>query len=295
MTLSIKMIVAKHELCCSIPVPPNCESRGTKAEELLALSKKGCCAKCGMASDCNGWQPCPNGKTPDHPHSPKEKDKLQDLGNCIKIGLKGATKAIMTIGEALTEAKTILGHGNFLPWIEAEFQMSERSAQNFMSVWENFKSAKFADFSPSALYLLASPSVPEEARTEAVARAESGEKITHKQAKEIKERHAPKKRERVVEPQEEVDEDRDSRTTVPVEVIPPDPPAKKTEEPAFDLSALEQYDNDAMNAFQAALVQVMNDHWEPLSELSFGKKHVVELVEGIASKMKMAKAWRDDE
>lgn len=285
----------KSSYCCSDPIPPACMSRASKKDITQALFKRGCCAKCGMTKEnCNGFQPCPNGKTPNHPHAKTAMESsLQDLGNCIKIGLKGATKAIMTIGQYLTEAKAILGHGNFLPWIEAEFQMSHDTAKNFMNVWERFgQNPKISEFQPSALYLLASPSTPDEAREEALDRAEKGEKITHKTAREIKEKHAPAKEKKT--PAEPRTKPEKNRTTAPAEVIPPDPPAEEGEEPAFDLSALEQYDNDAMNAFQAALVQVMNDHWEPLSELSLGKAHVVELVSSIASKIKMAKPWRDE-
>ncbi len=60
-------------------------------------------------------------------------------------------------------------------------------AQNFMSVAERFKSAKIADLpiQPSAAYLLAAPSVPDEARQVAIEKAEAGEEITFATAKVI--------------------------------------------------------------------------------------------------------------
>jgi hypothetical protein len=56
-----------------------------------------------------------------------------------------------------------LGHGNFLPWIEAEFGMSEWTARNFMRVAEEFggKSGTVPDLPPTVLYQLAAPSTPE--------------------------------------------------------------------------------------------------------------------------------------
>jgi hypothetical protein len=56
-----------------------------------------------------------------------------------------------------------------------------------MSVAERFKSAKIADLpiQPSAAYLLAAPSVPDEARQVAVEKAEAGEEITFATAKKI--------------------------------------------------------------------------------------------------------------
>jgi hypothetical protein len=56
-----------------------------------------------------------------------------------------------------------------------------------MSVAERFKSAKFAELpiQPSAAYLLAAPTVPDEARQVAVEKAEAGEEITVATAREI--------------------------------------------------------------------------------------------------------------
>jgi hypothetical protein len=85
-----------------------------------------------------------------------------------------------------------------LPWLRAEFGWSGRSAQNFMSVAENFKSAKIADLpiQPSAAYLLAAPSVPDEAGEKAVEKAEAGEQITFATAREIVAEARKKKRPR---------------------------------------------------------------------------------------------------
>lgn len=62
-------------------------------------------------------------------------------------------------------------------------------AQNFMAVAQAFgpKSEIIADLTiqPTAAYLLASPSAPDEAREEAVKRAEAGEKVTTEVAREI--------------------------------------------------------------------------------------------------------------
>src|SRR5262249_26841287 len=91
--------------------------------------------------------------------------------------------------ELLQAVKEALPHGQFTPWLKAEFGWSERSAQNFMSVAEWFgpKTEIIADLTiqPTAAYLLAAPSVPDEAREKAVERAEAGEQITTAVAKEI--------------------------------------------------------------------------------------------------------------
>jgi hypothetical protein len=57
------------------------------------------------------------------------------------------------------------GHGNSLPWIEAEFGMSLPSATRFMQVFESFgsNSSHATNLPPTALYLLAAPSAEHDA------------------------------------------------------------------------------------------------------------------------------------
>jgi Protein of unknown function (DUF3102) len=42
--------------------------------------------------------------------------------------------AFIETGRDLLAQKAALGHGQFLPWVEAEFGMSARSAQELMSI-----------------------------------------------------------------------------------------------------------------------------------------------------------------
>lgn len=95
----------------------------------------------------------------------------------IRVRMSRTAADIIAIGNDLREVKAQIGHGNFLPWIEAEFSMSERSARRFMDCAESFKSATVADLPPTVLYALAAPSVPEEVRQEALRRAEAGETV----------------------------------------------------------------------------------------------------------------------
>lgn len=109
----------------------------------------------------------------------------------IKAVMKRAARDIIEIGEKLSEVKARLGYGKFGEWLESEFEWSERTARQFMTVADTFKSANFADLqiAPSALYLLAAPSTPDAARDEAIARAEAGETITHSTARDIVAEH----------------------------------------------------------------------------------------------------------
>lgn len=127
---------------------------------------------------------------------PKVADKVRDTVVRIKERVKKTVEDIIEVGKDLLNVRQQLEHGQFGTWLKAEFGWSERSAQNFMSVAEKFKSAKFADLpiQPSAAYLLAAPSVPDEARQKAVEKAEAGEEITFVAAKQIVAEARKKKR-----------------------------------------------------------------------------------------------------
>lgn len=136
---------------------------------------------------------------------------------------------IIEIGKILIQVKVDIPHGQFLPWLAAEFEWSERAARNFMAVADRFKSANYADLNiaPSALYLLASNTVPAAIRAEFVAKADAGEKVTHK---DVKTRIAAKDIEAVRQsmykpvnpaPLEDDQEDNEPLSDFPYEVVDP--------------------------------------------------------------------------
>lgn len=49
-----------------------------------------------------------------------------------------AVQNLVQYGRVLTEAKPLVPHGHFEEWVEKNFKMSARSAQNYMAVWERF-------------------------------------------------------------------------------------------------------------------------------------------------------------
>lgn len=106
----------------------------------------------------------------------------------IRGRMQLAAESIIEVGRELSEQQTSMGRGNFLNWIEAEFQMSQRSAYNFMGVHKEFggKVATVASLPPTALYALAAPSTPEPVRTEVLERAANGEKVTAKEIESLK-------------------------------------------------------------------------------------------------------------
>lgn len=112
---------------------------------------------------------------------------IQQRTNEIKTLMRRSAQDIIDIGEKLIEVKSHLKHGDFTAWIKIEFGWSDRTAQRFMRVAEVFKTDKLSvlNFAPSALYLLASSTTPDEAREEALSRAQTGEEITRATAEEL--------------------------------------------------------------------------------------------------------------
>lgn len=95
---------------------------------------------------------------------PQARDIETITGEILKAKRTGG-EAILTIGRGLLEAKALLSHGEWLPWLEERVEFSEKAAQNFMRLARHYSNPQtLADLGSSkALMLLA---VPEEARDE---------------------------------------------------------------------------------------------------------------------------------
>src|SRR5271154_5822542 len=106
---------------------------------------------------------------------------LAENATAIRKLSKRVIGDVLEIGHRLNDCKRILGHGNWLPWVEREFSWTERTARNFTSAYElaRSESANIADLGidVSSLYLLAAPSTPEKARVEVLRRAEAGDAL----------------------------------------------------------------------------------------------------------------------
>ena len=110
----------------------------------------------------------------------------------IKERIHNAAQLAWEIGQKLADVRSRLRPRQFTFWLQTEFQLSRRTAYNYINVFESFPiRANFAqiNIATSALYLLAAPSTSEEARQDALERANKGENITHTEAKAIRTRH----------------------------------------------------------------------------------------------------------
>lgn len=96
---------------------------------------------------------------------PTDRETVQRCAADIKPRLRRAAEDIVVIGQRLNEVKARLPHGQWLPWLATEFEMSETIARDFMRVATRFsvKSGIIPDLTPTALYLLARPSTPDAA------------------------------------------------------------------------------------------------------------------------------------
>jgi len=122
--------------------------------------------------------------------SPRQRQRAERINERTR---KVASE-IWEIGREFAEAQQELarhGYGCFQNWVESETPFSVMQAYRFIHVCESFNYNKLLQLNvaASALYLLAAPSTPEEAREEAIERAGNGETITHQTAQEMAQRH----------------------------------------------------------------------------------------------------------
>ena len=115
---------------------------------------------------------------------------IRDAADRIKACVQRTVLEIIQIGRDLAMVKAHLGHGHYRDWLKAEFSMSERTANNFMSAYQRFGSnpQAVADLTPAVLYALAAPSTTPAVRTEALEMIKQGKTVTPKTIIELRAR-----------------------------------------------------------------------------------------------------------
>ncbi|MGL6343200.1 MAG: DUF3102 domain-containing protein [Waterburya sp.] len=115
-------------------------------------------------------------------------DYLLEQTSLIKSLFRRTVQDTLNIGQTLIDIKEKLNYGQFITWLNLEFNWNERTAQRYMKVAKEFKDDNLLglDIIPSALYELSASSTPEAAKQEAISRAKEGEKISLKIVKQIK-------------------------------------------------------------------------------------------------------------
>jgi hypothetical protein len=113
----------------------------------------------------------------------KEFDRnMDDAGR----GFVRACRNLQRIHEALRYKRP-----GFVDYIATKPGLSQGTAYRMLDVAKKFPNLGNIDAAPSALYLLAAPSTPDEARQEVLERASAGEAISHQAAQQIVATHKP--------------------------------------------------------------------------------------------------------
>ncbi|TGN20801.1 DUF3102 domain-containing protein [Leptospira idonii] len=63
--------------------------------------------------------------------------RIIELHDSVIGGMRNVLQNSILIGEELSKKKQELGHGNWIPWIEGNLPFSERSARNYIRLFEN--------------------------------------------------------------------------------------------------------------------------------------------------------------
>lgn len=101
--------------------------------------------------------------------------QAQDAATRIRTNLNKAQAAFLDIGRDLLTVKDKLAHGEFGKWIEAEFGMTTRTAQNMMNAAELVSEYEaISTLSQTVIYKLAAKSTPVEIKAHVATQIENG-------------------------------------------------------------------------------------------------------------------------
>lgn len=115
-------------------------------------------------------------------HNPAHLQDLTSLADRIRSRLKRTVADTIATGADLIEAKQKLPHGAFTKWIDAEFGMSDRTAQNYMRAAEwaaahDLRSETVSVLPAGTVYKIAASTTPNEIKTEVAEKIKAGAKI----------------------------------------------------------------------------------------------------------------------
>lgn len=117
----------------------------------------------------------------------KEAESLRRTAADIRRFERSVSRDLLLIGDNLTVAKLLLGHGQFGSWLAAEFGWAPRTAERFMRAAKVFgaRNDAVATLGPTAIYALSAPSTPESVQRALVARLEAGERLSLNEIREV--------------------------------------------------------------------------------------------------------------
>lgn len=110
-----------------------------------------------------------------------DREWLRNAAVLLGASLRRGVAAIMESGKVLARARNRLGRGKWEPWLAIEAQVPRRSASRLIAVHKAFNAVEpstLSHFTPTALYTLAEPGVPQSIREYAVEQAKDGTDVT---------------------------------------------------------------------------------------------------------------------
>jgi len=132
----------------------------------------------------------------------KEKRTPEQIGaeirEIVAIGKGIQIRAAIEIGRRLVEAKEMLNHGEWMPWLRQETAFSQSSAARYMNIYRKYKDQEMTEdwekiASTKAELLLR---VPEEERNEVVKEINAANLSTLELKEELRKRYGEKSGER---------------------------------------------------------------------------------------------------
>jgi hypothetical protein len=117
---------------------------------------------------------------------------LRECTTKIRRIIKLTAAQVVELGHLMANARGLLPSGEFGKWLKAEFDLDDyRLAEHWIHVSVEFggRDLTRSKTAKSVLYKLSAPSVPLSVKEEARERIDRGEKITHKGADKIIEKH----------------------------------------------------------------------------------------------------------
>ena len=121
--------------------------------------------------------------------------------------MKRTAENIVSVGRHLSDAKKRLARGCWLPWLKKEFSWTDRTAENYIRVFEWYRRAEakinaelLQSFDLTAIYELSGRLTPAAVTDKAIEKAKAGVHVTKAVVKDLKSKAPPRVVEAVILP-----------------------------------------------------------------------------------------------
>ncbi len=118
--------------------------------------------------------------------------KKEYLTKMALASLKRTANEYVNLSQICHEYHHAFGYQDYSAWIKNDLGLGTSRGAQLLNVYEKFGSTTVTvveNLPAEVMFMLAAPSTPESARTEAIEKAENGKKLTVKEAKQLVEAH----------------------------------------------------------------------------------------------------------